>query len=522
MRRFSIFTFLALSLITFFCNAQEVLVYKNKVSIGELNHLDKDIIADKYIFTEEVFKVDIGSSENLYLVQLRNSKKKSNNYKTKGKLVVLEFNRMAVKWSQTIDYRKENLSNFETEVVKCDGIFSYKLNIEDGTPLWKVATTISLESYENNILMGYRINPLEKDISTFQGISKNTGNILWQREIDNKFGWNEYKFLSDSVMLVVASGLHSINLKSGIGWNYHAVTGKRNYAGTITQVALGVAFGVLTGYYFVMIPREADIVGDIVSNVILDNSSVYLASRDSIFNIQESSGKKIWSSPLPENLASKSSIFIQDSLLYMINYGYAIRNSTPINFGHPFFAAYNTRTGDQEYLYKFKSKKDIVIDYKLNDEGNITIISKDQIHKFSAKSGDIVSTFEVDPYKYGEIQSFVSEDYFVLREDSSFVRLIDVDKEKLWVCSNNGLILGLNKDYEIANHYRKDKLFLKSLCYEDLVFLKNKEETIIIDKNNKRIANIDLSEDAFIKGDMLYDYSEKGLFVVDLKNTFSL
>ena len=40
-------------------------------------------------------------------------------------------------------------------------------------------------------------------------------------------GWNDILYLNDSIVLIVAAGLHAINIKNGTGWDYIAITGKK-------------------------------------------------------------------------------------------------------------------------------------------------------------------------------------------------------------------------------------------------------------------------------------------------------
>jgi len=41
------------------------------------------------------------------------------------------------------------------------------------------------------------------------------GNVIWQRDLNREYGWNDVFYTNDSTMIVVAAGLHAINIKTG-------------------------------------------------------------------------------------------------------------------------------------------------------------------------------------------------------------------------------------------------------------------------------------------------------------------
>jgi hypothetical protein len=87
---------------------------------------------------------------------------------------------------------------------------------------------------------------------------------------------------------------------------------------------LGFIFGLLTDTYFYQ--SQPDVASDMISNLLIDpEGNVLLASRNRISRIDHA-GNVLWSSPLPEKITSKSSLFLLDTVVYMINRGYAQYN----------------------------------------------------------------------------------------------------------------------------------------------------------------------------------------------------
>jgi len=66
-----------------------------------------------------------------------------------------------------------------------------------------------------------------------------------------------------------------------------------------------------------------DLVRDLVSNTITDSSNIYFASKEQLVKIDKQSGETVWKFPFSNDIASKSSIFMNDSVIFMINKGMA-------------------------------------------------------------------------------------------------------------------------------------------------------------------------------------------------------
>jgi len=49
----------------------------------------------------------------------------------------------------------------------------------------------------------------------FMGMDLLKGRLKWKRNINRAYGWNDYFYLNDSTLMVVAAGLHTININTG-------------------------------------------------------------------------------------------------------------------------------------------------------------------------------------------------------------------------------------------------------------------------------------------------------------------
>lgn len=50
-----------------------------------------------------------------------------------------------------------------------------------------------------------------------EGIDLNNGQVLWKRELNGEYGWNDVFYTNDSTLVVAAAGLHSLDTKTGKG-----------------------------------------------------------------------------------------------------------------------------------------------------------------------------------------------------------------------------------------------------------------------------------------------------------------
>jgi len=232
--------------------------------------------------------------------------------------------------------------------------------------------------------MGYSIRSPYLNTHIMEGIDLQNGNLLWKREINYDYGWNDVFHLSDSTLIIASSGLHMVNVKDGSGWDYNTVTGYTNYN---------------------------QVVRNIVSNVLVDSSNLYMASIDKLTRLNHQ-GRVIWSTPLPHKLTSKSNIFIKDSVLYLINRGYAFNFFRRIDVGKAFIAAYDLNSGKQLYLTKTLMLSDEINGFDLN-KVQLLLVFKDRVSNYSLKEGSLIREKEFYLHKGGDLSFMVGSQVFI-------------------------------------------------------------------------------------------------------------
>lgn len=491
----------------------KIVVLLNEKTIGKNLVLQKEIKANEYVFPKRIYDSHVDSTLGYATFQLRKLSKNGKVLDITGIIAVYDLTNKTVKWSKKIDYSRENLNQYNSFIFQTKGNKTISLNIENGEEIWDVKNYFYYVNPNKKIGVGYKHKGLVGDNHTLEGINLANGTTIWEKELNNDYGWNKISQLNDSTLLISAAGLHQLNLKNGQGWDYNTITGKKDYTETVAKNVAGIALGVLTGT--AIISSGNNLVKDVLSNEITENNNIYLASKEQIVKLNKLNGTVFWSQNLSKDLTSKSSIFIKDSLLYMINKGYAYWGNKRIDFGAPFIAAYNKENGEPYFFTSIDEKKNPILDFKLV-KNKLVLIFKDKITINSLDNGaELFSKpFIVD--ELGELRFFIGDRLYKNRNDFELSNLVASDTSKYFVQTNKSKSLELDDAFNITNQYDSNQLYFHYLTYQDYKFLVKGNQTIMIDKEGKKIAELDVSENAYIVGNKLYDVNDSRFLEIDL------
>lgn len=488
-------------------------ILSSQRAIGKNNLTGKEIIAKEFIFPERIHETYVDTLNGCITVQLRGLTKNGKYLKNTGNVVLYDLNAGKAKWSKSIAFQQSEIEQHRNLIIQTIANKSYCLNHENGENLWEVKNSMYYVDRLQKIGIGYKFSSFSGPTNTLEGIDLRNGNRIWQRELSREYAWNDIFHLNDSILVVVASGLHGINLKNGSGWDYNAVTGDKDYTSMAMKNVAGAALGILTGTY--VVSTGHDLVRDIVSNVLVDSTNIYFASKESIACLNHK-GRVEWSIPLPKDIVSKSSIYKVDDIIYMINKGYAFMGFRQIDYGTPFIAAFDTQTRKQIYFSTINGEKD-QINGVLTNGDTLSIVLQDRVSKYSRKDGTLIIEKYFDKDTYGELKYFVGPQVHI-RTDSTYTCLTLSDITKHYVYTKNDKILVLDDKLEIVNQIDYDQLYIGYLRTEDYKFLAKDEKTIVIDNDNKSIANLDLSNQTIKIGSKLYDIQDKSFVEIDLND----
>lgn len=505
---------LLLITITGYSQKNQIQVLNNEKIIGK-SLIDSSVINGfEYAFSDGIHETFLDTTTGFLTVQLRGLSKNGKWLNNAGDIVQYDIKNKKILWSKKIAYQSSNLQQFSKTMIYTVANKSYCLDINSGNELWEVKNNIYFVDPVDNIGIGYKFKSSTGYSNELEGIDLKNGNILWKRDLNREYGWNEVFYTNDTTMFVVAAGLHAMNIKTGKGWDYNTITGKKDYTGTAAANVVGVAAGLLTGTF--VMSTGHNLVRDLVSNSIVDSSNIYFASKEQLVKIDKQSGEIIWKSSFPNDLASKSSIFMNDSVIFMINKGMAFIGYRELDFGKPFFAAFDRQTGKQIFLSLIDVKDDPILSFQIHGK-EIFLVFKNRIMKFSMETGNLNAEKDFPNGSYGELKYFVGNQVFITNQNGELVSLPESDTTQVFVFTSQGKTLSIDSNLNITKTIEYEDLNIYYLRTKDFKFIAKDKNTLIVNNEGKRIAQIEVTSSAFMIGNSIYDTQDKSFITLDLK-----
>lgn len=499
-------------------HSQSDLIVDVFANVSGKNFTNDSIIREtEYVFAKKITHSVLDSATMRLTLLLKNDSKGKNLQGGQGDVLVFDLKKSEVVWDKPMDYSNASVSQYGDYIIEFTKVQANILNFNTG----KVRNVISNSLYYvdplRGIGFGYKTNFGAVDASKVEGVDMKTGETRWKRNITHKFGWNNTLPLNDSIVIVTSDGLHSVNLLHGRGWDYSAATGRNDYSTTVAANLVGIGFGLLTGSFVSTVGH--DHLTDLVSNVLADNKSIYFSSRDKLTCLTHDGNIK-WENNSARKFRSSALIFINDSVLYVINKGTAFLNGRRINYGKPFFEAIDLSTGKDIFNVSMKDQNFDFVDYSVL-KNSVLIVSRNNIGCYSTVDGKRLEYKLFDTDKYGDFTGFVSNQIFV-KQDSGYVRLMDADATKQYLTTSKNQTLVLDSDLEITNQYKFEDFFINYFSTDKLDFLARGDETIVLDKSQKELAYFKASSNAFVVGNKLFEVLEDSLIEVDLTDLLSV
>lgn len=473
------------------------------------------IVGVAYVFPERINETFLDTPTGFLTVQLRGLSKNEKWLNNTGNIVQYDIKNKNVLWNKKITYASSSLQQFSNAIIYTVGNKSYCLDNKAGNELWEVKNNIYFVASNDNIGIGYNSRNSAKSSNDLEGIDLKNGNVLWKRNLNRDYGWNDVLHSNDSTRIVVAGGLHAINIKTGKGWDYNTNTGKKDYTGTVAANAVGVGLALLTGT--LVTSSGHNVVRDLVSNVLMDSSYVYFSSKEQIAKINKQTGEVLWTSSFPKDLPSKSSIFMNDSLVFMINNGYAFMGNRQLDFGKPFIAAFDKQTGTQKYLSVINTKNGPILGFQLLAD-DINLVFKNRMAKYSKETGDLIIGKEFLNAEFGDLEYFIGNKVFITNKKGDYEGLLQSDTTKVFVFTSQGKTLSIDKELNVFETIAYEDLSMYYLRTKNYKFISKDKQTLIVNNEGKTVAEVEASSNSFLIGKTLYDSQNNSFLAIDLKD----
>ncbi|MCZ2102100.1 MAG: PQQ-binding-like beta-propeller repeat protein [Chitinophagales bacterium] len=514
-----IFAIFLLTSISAFSQKNKIQVSKNEKIFGKSLNDGSDIKGVEYVFPDRIHETYLDTSTGFLTIQLRGVSKNGKWLDNTGKIVQFDIKNEKVLWSKKIVYEVNKLQQFNKTIIKSTGNKSYCLDINTGNELWEVKNNIYYVNPTENIGVGYKFKITTGYTNELEGINLKNGNILWKRSLNRDYGWNDVFYTNDTTMIVVAAGLHAINLKTGKGWDYNTKTGEKNYNKTIAKNAVGVAAGLLTGTF--LMSTGHDLVRDLVSNTLVDSSFIYFASKEQIVKTDKQTGEIIWKFVFSKDLTSKSSIFIKNDIIYMVNKGMAYMGNKSIDYGKPFFAAFDKQTGRAIFISILNAQDDPILNFHVKNE-EILFVCKNNIKKYSMNTGIEIFNKEFPNDIFGELKYFIGDNVLIRTNNDEFLNIHQSDTTKTFVFTNQGQTLALDENLNVTRTLEYEDLNIFYDQTEDFKCIVKDNNMLILNNKWERIAEIEATSTPFIIDNKLYDIKDKNFTIIDLSKISEL
>lgn len=490
-------------------NLSEIDVKKNVV-VGKVLATNSALTATQYVFNERIHDFHVDKKNGTFNVQLR--RKRNDEYLAlKGNLLHYDFQHNSTRWIKEIVYlRYFDIIYFDIHVFLFNGVKSNLLNNNTGEIKYSIKKTIN--HVNNHLGIGIAYSNRSKTYkNTVYGINIETGEELWEREINKDFNWNSYEYLNDTILLIASSGLHTLNLKTGQGWSYHAETGRNNIISKSGTSVAGRYFNTLEGVYF---NSSNFILGEVVSNIAKDQNSYYLASINEVAKVDKNTGKTIWTIPYSNQTASKSNIYLHDSLLLVVNMGHASIAGRSSEIGNTFIGAFNKYSGEQLYVnFLNNTDKVILASHFINNE--LVLLFEDSIAKYNPSNGQLLASNSVNiTSNKVYANNFANNNIFALIDTNKFVQLNTIDTLDYCIRTHEKVII-YDNDFSIKKTLPFSELAVKFYDNKYYKLLCNNTKIMVIDTLGKVLANFDLPFKTDLINNHIYNSSDGRHYIFD-------
>lgn len=481
-------------------------VFRQDILVGTNRLAERDLYATVLNFPEKVGHVYPDFENGLIQAVSEFDDADAFGLSSKGELWVYDLKADKIRWSSKIRFANNAVYGINGIFVENPGNKALGYNAATGKREWKAYHDIYFLDRPSRIAVGYETRGAYGSKSMLSGIDMDTGETLWYRKIQKELGWNELLQLTDSVYLVMAGGLHSVNIFNGRGWSYKTRTGERNRP--TKGLGLGRGLGVFKG--------------DMVSNLIYDTTDVYFASKERIVRLSAAYGKPVWISEYPDDIAGNSIIFAGDSLIHMVNRGMAMTPYGPVKHGFPFLAAYRKDSGHPVYFTGIEDSEAPVLSYDRRN-GHILLLTPDRIEKHSLSTGDLLRSENFEGEDYGSPLQFLdTRSLYSKTLEGRYETLHHQAPDLAFALFDYGVILALNPDLTVAYTLQIEQIWLRYLEQGGLSFISDGERTMVIrDADSKHIAELLIPDNAGFFGSNLVYSIENQVYLLDLSGLMS-
>lgn len=480
-------------------------IFRQDKVVGTDLRRGKDLRADVLTFPAKAGNTYYDRTNELLLVMSAFDERERYTAWTKGELWVYDLATSELVRRQKVRYADNAVYHADGIFVENPGTRAIGYDPRTGKKRWKVKADIYFTDAQNKMAVGYETLANRYDSDVLIGTDMETGAVVWERTISKFSGWNDLYQLNDSVYFILASGLHTLNVRDGSGWSWYTQTAE--YRRGAKGMGLGAGLGMFKG--------------SMVSNLEYDSTHVYFASKEKIAKIDVETGRPAWVSEYPDAQVGSSVIFLSEGTLFMVNRGMASSRFGLVHHGAPFLAAYSRDTGHPRFLVSTADSTAPVLSYEALDE-DILLLNRETVECYEAATGARRFTEDYAENDIGSPIRFLNRnDTYTKTPDGRYLPLAEVTPGTAFALFDYGTIPAINSDLTVGYTMGIDQIWLKFAERDGLNFLSDGERTMVADAATGELrAELLAPEDGEFFGDALVYTVENQIYILDLSDLF--
>ncbi|HAQ64934.1 MAG TPA: hypothetical protein DCR43_03630 [Bacteroidales bacterium] len=489
---------------------------RSEIIAGRFLNNNSPIKGVEYLFDARVNSFGFDSTASNCLVQFRELRRNGKSLKNKGYFGVFNFESDSLYWLQKINYITRKpfvvsgilLSHRDDYTVE-------RLDFNTGEKIWKVKGGFWHIHDNPPVAFFYDVGYPSEVMEPMTAFNLRTGKLLWRRDMPREGGWQSVLYPADSTLLISSNGLHQFNAYTGKGWDYNALTVKKDYAGVVVGVSFGIAFGALGGAF--VIPLGGSYgpgVATYGSNILADSSHLWYASRKRLSCLSHE-GDSLWSVPIESDNEGQSYLWTRDSLLYRLNLGFAYHGRAKVSDDKPSIESFDRETGTKKSFRALGKKRDFIRQFDISTDTMVLLFDK-KLVSYDYSRDQALDTAFFDDSELGKPYSLLADRVYYRVSDSLYKHANSLFHNRYPIIFTEGKIALINSELHVTDTIERSRLFLAQLGFgTGSVLLRDKKKLIAIDNEGKPFATIDIGEDDFqIFGDWLYYVDNKRLVAV--------
>lgn len=336
-----------------------------------------------------------------------------------------------------------------------------------------------------------------------------TGFVKWKAMVPGAQDWVDYKLLNDSVLLIAASGIHAVHVRTGLLWTVPLQTA------FITAKALTYSLAknttILKVSKVVHCTNDENQVTQLASNILLHKGKIVFASKEKCLALDET-GKTLWSLDLRNYPISKMMLTVTDSSLLLVNFGFAMHSNRFVNWGRPFILELNPENGavlNQYDLSKIENMADFT-----QAENSLVFAGKDEILKVKPGEPEIKTMLALSQSAYGRFVEFINGNEYYTFKEGYYVPLNFINGNLIYFKTDNNKVYGIDGDF-IQYEYHFTELFRLAGKFDSKPILRNEKKTILISGNYELMYELNTADPMLITENKLYFFEGNKVTVVN-------